>query len=60
MVFKGFKVAEVAFQAKIRSQQALWVHNAKVDALFRFEYRQREEQDGFRTSWLQGEYASTM
>jgi lipopolysaccharide transport system ATP-binding protein len=35
MVFTGFRVAAEVFRAKIRSQHAVWMHSAVVDALFR-------------------------
>jgi hypothetical protein len=37
MVFTGFRVAGEVFWAKIRSQHAVWMHGAEVDALFRLK-----------------------
>ena len=36
MVFTSFRVSAGVFRAKIRSQYAVWMHSAEVDALFRF------------------------
>jgi hypothetical protein len=38
MVFKGLRVAAEVFRAKIRSQYAVWMHSAEVDALFRRDF----------------------
>ena len=37
MVFTGLRVEAEVFRAKIRSQHAVWMHSAEVDALFRFK-----------------------
>jgi hypothetical protein len=48
MVFKGLRSAAAVFRAIIRSQHAVWVHDAEIDALFPLNI-DRRQQDGFRT-----------
>ena len=37
VVFRGSEAQREFFRARIRSQHAVWMHSAKVDALFRVD-----------------------